>query len=877
MTIERFTQKQFEAVLYTPWLHNGLQQGEHEYIVTLNANVNLIVRSSIDASGISASAGEDSIRMWLTVLTGNGAYQPMKRNSELTAYTTRMPGWDIRMNTKIADLHKMADRIKRPIPVCEDCGQAYWLGVTKKAGANQGRIYANCKVHGGFQWMDQENVTKEKRVEQEAQDLMEVLFSNEEPQENKPVFQQKERTLNEQQLAIVYAPLDAPIRVLAGPGSGKTTVLEKRIRHLVTQGAKPGSILYVTFTKTMANEGKNRILDGLRDIVDSDDLDTYGQWFCTIHAACLRIIKADGMQQKEIAKDWQVRKALEEISLQLWPEGERLNDFEDFRRPPVEEILAAISHAKAAGLTSMQDEHYFTDHHGVYHGPKLHQARHRLDKALQGQNLMTFADMLYECELLLRTNAKARQRWQEKFDFVLVDEGQDTNLQAMRILTMLAEPNNWFTIVGDTDQTLMRFMGGEPENNLFDGFTERYPNGLLYFMETNYRSTDAIVQAANQLIAHNYEGKGGPYSDAYYKVLRVRVDAPEGQAVHFLEYDDLKDEAEGVARSIAGQLARNYKPNQFFVASRTRAQLAHLETALMREKVPYINIKGGSFWLAKHVKDCVDYLRLAYDETNEEAFKQVYNIASADMIFTRGPQEGQYCNHRWLGAAFLGACQNKFKNVQSAARTYSYRAGATDLTNFVYEIQGCLQQAGMQEALRCIIDRCLSPWILSREGELAQGDESEGGKLTDLEMVVDIANRCKDVPEFLKFVDDAIETSQKAKDKDWDAYVILSTIHGLKGLERDVVYGTGFSESADSEEKPIGLLPHTYSLVTPTKTGVLNFTSAGLLTDERCCGFVCVSRARYELYLSSVRNFRDYTMKPSRFIYEMGILQEEFV
>lgn len=665
---------------------------------------------------------------------------------------------------------------------------------------------------------------------------------------------------NPRQLEAITAPIDSAVRVLAPPGAGKTFVLARRFVHLLENGADPTTVLAVTFNKTMADELYRRIsarvaAEGLPMVTDRS--------ITTIHAACYRMLRDDG-DMRRMPKVWQMKKWLQEDAERRWEEPGM--------RPAWSEILSWIGAAKHLGLDHKNDTPLYKGALGEYHGERLDEARWEFDSWMRNNSFLTFDDMLFDIELKLALRGPFYDKWTSKYKYLIVDEGQDTSGQAMRILTTLAQPEDRFFIVGDTDQLLYRFAGATPEANLYDGFERLYPDGLLIKLEVNYRSTLSIIQACSKLIAHNYGELGGPYDAKYWKEVQPRPDAPEGEPVTFKMFDKPEHEASSLVRQLGNMLQTGARiPGDFFVGFRTRAQAAYLEGPLLRAKIPYINISGGSFWTLRHVADVVAYLKLAHDQTDRDAFARVYNIASVWMTvpWRSADTFGQYCSHRYLGRQFLQYCDSKLERVWFAVEhRNSFRPGAEDLVSFVNEIKAVLQATGPADAVRFIVENCYRKWMQVEMG-LAEHDASEDGKLVDLDMVVEVAAEFGDATKFLEYVDELVAADRAAQDKEWGEYVILSTVHRLKGLERPVVFGIGLSEGEFPNGQPAGLLPHTFSMVDPPNLGILPSGGKGRVEDERCVAFVLASRAKDEVHLSGVRQYGKAQLGPSRFIWEM--------
>lgn len=447
-----------------------------------------------------------------------------------------------------------------------------------------------------------------------------------------------------------------------------------------------------------------------------------------------------------------------------------------------------------------------------------------------------------------------------------------------------------FYSVGDTDQLLYRFQGSKPEL-ITDEIDEYLPNIQTVKLAINYRSRDEIIAKSQQLIGHNYSDLEGPYPQEFMK--DVKGIRGQGDSIKFTMYPNADLEAIGVAATIQELLQGDYKFGDFFVGTRTRAQLGYVEGVLVRAGVKFINIAGGSFWASKHVSDVIAYLRLAHNTSDDKALERVYNIPSANHVYAWNDKNGRfkagdYCPTRYLGREFLAKIQNGFDNIDrllfsSDGWRYKTRDNqynefgptkAQDLQEFVWKLQELLLQVeDVGQVIRVIIEDCYERY-LRYEG--AGDDGLANAKLEDLATVEELAGKYTSVDEFLTFVDDNIKAAEDAKNKDWGDYVVLSTIHRLKGLERKIVFGLGWSEGVDlNTDEPRGLLPHSFSLAPPPSFGVLPSGGMSPVEDERCIGFVLVTRAKERCYLSGIETYRTWQMWPSRFIKEMELIKDE--
>jgi len=428
-----------------------------------------------------------------------------------------------------------------------------------------------------------------------------------------------------------------------------------------------------------------------------------------------------------------------------------------------------------------------------------------------------------------------------------------------------------FTIVGDSDQLLYRFAGATPERNLF-GIEKVFGGIETHKLTINYRSTEEVVATTSRLIAENYEAAGGPYEERFRKELQARPGAEQGAKVGFRMLASPEQEAQAVVETIVEGIAGGYEPGDFFVGARTRAQLGFLEGPLVRAGLPFVNLTGGSFWASKHVADVVAYVQLAYDVKNSAAFKRVFNIGSNWNKYPWGPNEGEYCSHRYLGDAFLRSCGEQYRYAGNNRR---FAAGVNDLVQLVTKLQGVMAEAkDAGKAVSAVLEFCYIKYLTHEDG--LDGDDSgaSNSKLDDLETVVEIASDFENVGEFLAYIKDCVRAANAAQDKDYDDFVVISTVHRLKGQERKVVLGVGIVEGEDARTgEPRGLLPHTFSLVPPPCFGVLPMGGMNPVEDERCIFFVLVSRAKERVFLFGTETYRSSMMRPSRFLYEAGIIR----
>jgi hypothetical protein len=469
--IDQFNKEDFETYLqdnYSPINPLGLVDGEETYEILLDNQTSVTIRSSIKADGLSADVGKDSIRCWLM----NGD-KPL--GSKVSKWTTRQPGWQERLTGNIDQLVSW----RALAGDCKECDKP--KGIFKaKTEKNKGRPFARCnnKKHKSFVWLDKPiNTIKTSDIyfSEESHDSSSIQNDGNEDMasgrnkkhntgKNKPILPSVEQDTrqdftnsnivekvteqtrqkrdlsvlpivsagikkpNNQQKQAIEADIEANLRVLAGPGSGKSKVIEWRYEYLVGNGVNPDKIVVCTFGKPAATEIGQRIAK----TCPQANLEQ----ICTINALCYRLLAKwfpDSRWYKwQGPKDWQIKKTLEDVIGPLWQEKEK---------PSAQEVYNYINTSKYLGLTTDDSYEWFVDVLGQRYGNWLYEIRSKFDAWLNRSKFMTFADQLFLVEQQLKNDPTWRSMVQERFSHVIVDEGQDTNYQAMKILiTISLEP-----------------------------------------------------------------------------------------------------------------------------------------------------------------------------------------------------------------------------------------------------------------------------------------------------------------------------------------------------------------------------------------------------------------------------------------------------
>ena len=393
---------------------------------------------------------------------------------------------------------------------------------------------------------------------------------------------------------------DGPLLVVAGAGSGKTRVLTHRVAHLIEAGvAAPGEILAITFTNRAANEMKERVerLVGGRT--------ASRMWVMTFHAACGRLLRRDAQRigyrpsftiYDQADQVRLVKACIEELEL-------------DPKRFAPRAVHSAISRAKDRLLTAEA----YGDQVGNFFEQTVASVYALYQRRLYAANAMDFDDMILQTVLLLEADADARATWQERFSHIMVDEYQDTNHAQFRLLAMLAEQHQNLAVVGDPDQSIYAFRGADIRN--IAEFEHDFPGARVVALEQNYRSTQAILDAANSVIARNPDRRP----------KRLWSDLGTGLPVRVVEADDEHGEARYVAGEIAKALDEGAGAADIAVFYRMNAQSRVLEDVLVRQGVGYRVVGGPRFYERAEIKDAIAYLQVVLNPADEVSLRRIVN------------------------------------------------------------------------------------------------------------------------------------------------------------------------------------------------------------------------------------------------------------
>src|SRR5687768_14747898 len=625
--------------------------------------------------------------------------------------------------------------------------------------------------------------------------------------------------LNPAQREAVLAT-EGPVLVVAGAGSGKTRVLTHRIAHLVTAcGVKPQEILAITFTNKAAGEMKERLEGILGEIAPR-------MWVMTFHAACGRILRREA-PRLAYRSNFTIYDQADQVRLVKLC-------LEELDRDPKRFVPRGVHAQISMAKNQLVGPDDYRSRVASFFDQTVADVYALYQRRLHGSNAVDFDDLLMLTVEVLERFPEARTRWQKAFRYVLVDEYQDTNHAQYRLLQLLAGKHGNVFAVGDPDQSIYAFRGADIRNIL--EFERDFGGAQTIALEQNYRSTNAILRAANAVISHNRERKP----------KNLFSELGEGDPVQVIEVEDEHAEARYVAAEIAGLVEHGLAGAEIAVFYRTNAQSRVLEDVLVRQEIPYQVIGGPRFYERAEVKDAVAYLQVIDNPFDGVSLARIANrprrgIGDASIARIQAFADAQgislfeafgRADEAGVGAAQLKAVRRFHTLMQSLM------AGA--LERPVPELmEDVLERSGYLDSLRA--ERTVE----------AQGREEN---LMELVGVTREYQETATEPSLSEFLQQISLFSDQDQIEDERSLVTLMTLHNAKGLEFRAVFLVGMEE---------GVFPHARSV---EEQGV---------EEERRLAYVGLTRAQERLVLlhatsRSLWGGRDYRT-PSRFLEELPV------
>lgn len=630
-----------------------------------------------------------------------------------------------------------------------------------------------------------------------------------------------------QRAAVEYN--DGPQLVIAGAGSGKTRVLTYKIAYLLEHGVKAGNILALTFTNKAAREMKSRIA-----ALVGDSVARY-LWMGTFHSICSKILR----QEAELlgyTRDFTIYDTTDSKSVIKHIVKDMQLDEKQYK---TNVVLSRISLAKnhLQSPTAYSSNREFTMQDRFERIPEMSRIYMEYNRRLKACNAMDFDDLLFYTNTLFKKHEDVLRKYQDIFQYLLVDEYQDTNYSQYLIVKRLAEPQNRICVVGDDAQSIYSFRGANIENILT--FQKGYEAAQLFKLERNYRSTQTIVNAANSLIRHNR----GQIPKAVYSELNL------GEKLTLCTYMSDRDEAQAVASQIKLLHRQGTDFDHVAIMYRTNAQSRVIEDELRHLSIPYRIYGGTSFYQRKEIKDAIAYFRLSLNPHDNEAFARIINYPLRSI--------GETTVMKIREASRNAAC-SMMEVVNDPVATKLDVSAATQkkLSTFAELISSFAAVADTLDAYE-FADRVLRESGVMRD---AKADTSQEGvaRLENLQEMLSgihefVEQRMREDIAFTPMADFLSEvsllTDQDENLDDKQSRVTLLTVHAAKGLEFGTTFIVGLEEN---------LFPSQFCQA-PKE-----------IEEERRLLYVAITRSMERCYLTNARQrFRNGQVvfsAPSRFI-----------
>ena len=615
---------------------------------------------------------------------------------------------------------------------------------------------------------------------------------------------------------------EGPLLILAGAGSGKTTVLVNRVQHIIGSGlAAPWQVLAITFTNKAAGEIRERLTNAIGP--EANDI-----WAYTFHSCCARILRRfadrlgytshftiyDTDDQKRVMKHCQ--KALEISDKILHHKS----------------ILSEISSAK----DSLVDyEEYKKLAQNDFRKARIADCYELYQKELLKSDAMDFDDIIFNTVRLLEGNPDVLELYQKQFKYVMVDEYQDTSHAQYILVSLLAGGYNNICVVGDDDQSIYRFRGATIENIL--SFENQYKNARVIRLEQNYRSTQNILDAANAVIANNKNRKG----------KNLWTQAGSGEKIIFNTLEDEAAEANFIAQEILKNVKNDKKMSDHAVLYRMNAQSRNIEITFAKSGIPHKVIGGNRFFDRKEIKDVISYFAVINNPADNVRLQRIINVPK------RGIGDTMFANvmeiATGLGISAFEVCEraDEFqKTLRSAQKLQGFAA-------MIRHFQDCLDDdMPLSDLLQEVLDKTNYFDYLDEDPESAEDRKNNINELSSMFIKYQEEDADFELSDFLEDV--ALVADIDSYNEDDDA-VVLMTLHSAKGLEFPIVFIPGMEES---------VFPGSQSVYSEED-----------LEEERRLAYVGITRAREKLYLLNARRRMLYGTtnrnQASRFLREIPV------
>lgn len=632
-----------------------------------------------------------------------------------------------------------------------------------------------------------------------------------------PIFD----TLNDRQCEAVKHT-EGPLLITAGAGSGKTKVLTCRIAHLLELGVAPYRILAITFTNKAAKEMKERVTNLVGAQADSI-------WLSTFHSFCAKLLRFEVDGFHGYTRNFTIYDSSDQLVL-VKDCLKKLN-LDDKQFMP-RSVLGTISSAKNV----LMDAKAFAAKASDFYEQKVADVYALYQEKLRENNAVDFDDLLFLAVRLLQEKKDVREKYQSRFQYILVDEYQDTNHAQYALTKILAARWRNICVVGDADQSIYAWRGADIRNII--DFTRDYPDAASIKLEQNYRSTKTILHAANAVIDNN---ESRPKKTLW-------TENPAGNKIIHYQAQTEHDEADYIAGVIYNRHEISHEPyGDMAILFRTNAQSRVLEEKLMRYAIPYTMVGGTKFYDRKEIKDVLAYLRLLYNPEDSLSLTRIINVPKRNIGATTMEHVAAYAEEQGISL---------FEALSSTDEIPVTKRARTSLENFaamIFDLLNDIEGKDVLSLIETVIKQTGYGDMLDKEAEHDPQGES----------------RKENVGEFLSVAKDYMDSNPDGNLQDFlenvalvsdvddfessDSKVTLMTLHAAKGLEFPVVFLTGLDE---------GLFPHSRTLLDPAQ-----------VEEERRLAYVGITRAERQLYVTNAITRTMYgrisAYMPSRFLAEI--------
>lgn len=610
-------------------------------------------------------------------------------------------------------------------------------------------------------------------------------------------------TLNKEQKEAVFHT-EGPLLLLAGAGSGKTRCLTHRIAYLIDEmGVKPWNILAITFTNKAAGEMRERV----NQLVD------YGAdqvWVSTFHSMCVRILRRhidrigfaneftiyDTDDQKTVMKN--ICKRLD-INTKIYKERA---------------LLGAISSAKDELIGVREYELNAANDMNQRTYAKVYR---EYQETLQKNNALDFDDLIVKTVELFKSCPEILDSYQERFQYIMVDEYQDTNTAQFELVRLLAQKNRNLCVVGDDDQSIYKFRGANIRNIL--DFEKYFPEAKVIKLEQNYRSTQSILDAANAVISNNERRKD----------KALWTERGNGELVHFRQFDNAYEEAEYIAGDVCRKVRKQgaqYK--DFAVLYRTNAQARLLEERMIMEGVPYNVVGGTNFYARAEIKDILAYLKTIDNGRDDVAVRRIINIPKRGIGAVSVEKIEDYAQMRDIS---LYDAMELADEIMSLGKT---AAKIRPFVQLIRDLRKASSELTIAELIQEIVEKIQYAQYLQDND-----DESAEDRIANVDELITKAvayQEMHDEANLTEFLAEVALVADIDKVEDDDNRVLLMTLHSAKGLEFPNVYLAGMED---------GLFPGQSAIWTNDQEDI---------EEERRLAYVGITRAMNDLTLTCARS-----------------------